>query len=88
MSYSDDPASPATPFSGDETGEIFQAPDLVLDSPTTSERLVETQSGFLVVVKQQEDKQALSVKRQLGTPPTSSTRSSPNTPAWTKTWRW
>ncbi len=72
MSYSDDPASPATPFSGDETGEIFQAPDLVLDSPTTSERFVETQSGFLVVVKQQEDKQALSVKRQLGTPPTSS----------------
>jgi len=72
MSFSDDPSSPAAPFSGDETGAIFDAPDLVLDSPTTSERVVETQSGFLVVVKRQEDRQALSVKRRLGTPPTSS----------------
>ncbi len=72
MSFADDHASPQAPFSGDETGKIFDTPDLVLQSPTTSERVVDTQSGFVVVVKQLEKRLALSVKRQLGTPPTSS----------------
>jgi len=72
MSYSDDHASPAAPFSGDNTGEIFDAPDMVLQSPTTNERVVDTQSGFLVVVKRLEDRLALLVRRRIGTPPSSS----------------
>ncbi len=72
MTFSDDQSSPIAPFSGDETGSALAAPDLVLQSPTTTERVVETQSGFLVVVRQCEERQALSVKRRLGTPPTSS----------------
>lgn len=72
MTFPDDHSSPAAPFSGDETGEIFDTPDLVLQSPTTTERVVETQSGFLVVVRRSEERQALSVKRRLGTPPASS----------------
>lgn len=71
MSFSDDHASPAAPFSGDETGDIFNAPDLVLSSPTTAERIVDTQSGFLVVVRRLEGRQALMVRRRLGTPPSS-----------------
>jgi hypothetical protein len=74
-----DHPSPAAPFSGDETGAIFDAPDLVLQSPTTTERVVETQSGFLVVVRRTEElRQALSVKRRLGTPPTSSVLLTPD----------
>lgn len=69
MTFSDDHTTPSAPFSGDETGSIFDAPDMVLQSPTTSERFVETQSGFLVVIRRLEERQALSVKRRLGTPP-------------------
>ena len=72
MSLQDDHASPAAPFYGDSTGEIFDTPDLVLQSPTTTDRVVDTQSGFLVVVKQLGSRSALSVKRRLGTPPVSS----------------
>lgn len=72
MGLADDHASPTTPFSGDETGEIFDAPDVVLQSPTTTERVVDTQSGFLVVVRRLGVRSAISVKRRLGTPPVSS----------------
>jgi hypothetical protein len=72
LSFSDDHASPAAPFFGDETGEIFETPDVVFHSPTTTERVVDTQSGFLVVIKRIDSRLALSVKRRLGTPPVSS----------------
>src|SRR5262249_40371760 len=72
MSFSDDHASPAAPFSGDNTGDIFNAPDMVLNSPTTVERVVDTQSGFLVVVRRLDERHALMVRRRLGTPPSSS----------------
>lgn len=71
MSFSDDPASPAAPFSGDTTGQIFDLPDMVTTSPTTNERIVDTQSGYLVVVKRLSDRLTLSVKRRVGTPPSS-----------------
>ncbi|CAN5437902.1 hypothetical protein BH10CYA1_BH10CYA1_37550 [soil metagenome] len=69
MTFSDDYAST---FSGDETGDIFDAPDVVRQSPTTTERVVDTQSGFLVVIKRVDTRFSLSVKRRLGTPPVSS----------------
>ena len=78
MSFSDDPASPAAPFSGDSTGQIFDQPDMVSTSPTTTERIVDTQSGFLVVVKRAGDRLALSIKRRVGTPPSSSITLSPD----------
>lgn len=73
MTYSDESASSLTPFSGDPTGDIFATQDMVARSPLTSTRVVETQSGFLIVVKDVPDKErlSLSVKRQIGTPPTS-----------------
>ncbi len=69
MGFSDDYAST---FSGDDTGDIFDAPDVVRQSPTTTERVVDTQSGFLVVIKRVDSRLSLSVKRRLGTPPVSS----------------
>ncbi|MBX9725245.1 MAG: hypothetical protein K2X81_27825, partial [Candidatus Obscuribacterales bacterium] len=78
MSFSDDPSSPAAPFSGDNSGQIFDMPDMVAESPTTTERVLDTQSGFLVVVKRLGDKLALSVKRQIGTPPSSSIALTPD----------
>lgn len=72
LSYSDDQISSAKPFSGDETGTIFNTPDVVLQSPTTSERIVDTQSGFLVVIKHLSSRLTLSVRRRIGTPPSSS----------------
>ena len=71
MNYSDDHLSPAASFSGDETGQIFDTPDVVRQSPTTNERVVDTQSGFLVVVKRVESRITISVKRRIGTPPAS-----------------
>ena len=73
MSYTDD-ASPAPPFgSGSETGDIFAGSDLISGSPTTSERVVDTQSGYLIVLKKSKGgRLALSVKRRLGTTPGSS----------------
>lgn len=69
MAFSDDYAST---FSNDESGDIFDAPDVVRQSPTTTERVVDTQSGFLVVVKRIDSRFSLSVKRRIGTPPASS----------------
>jgi len=71
VSFSED-RSPTAPFIGDETGGIFDSPDLVSQSPTTTERVVDTQSGFLVVIKKIDTRLALSVKRRIGTPPVSS----------------
>ncbi len=72
MTYSDDYVSPtSSPFAGDEDGDIFDTPDLVWDSPETTERVVDTQSGFLVVIRRIDDRLSLSVKRRLGTPPVS-----------------
>jgi hypothetical protein len=79
MTFPDDQASPAAPFSGDGSGEIFDAPDLVFQSPTTSERIVDTQSGYLVVIKAvDQGRQSLSVKRRIGTPPSSSVLLTPD----------
>src|SRR5437868_3689697 len=73
MNYSDDSSPPSSPFFSNGSGGIFDAPDIVWQSPTTHERVVDTQSGFLVVVKRAESERfSLSVKRRLGTPPTSS----------------
>jgi hypothetical protein len=72
LSYSDDYASPAQPFSGDETGQIFDAPDVIPQPWTSTERVVDTQSGFLVVVRHLPSSIVLSARRRLGTPPTSS----------------
>ena len=58
MSFSEDPASPAAPLSGDSS--IFDHPDILLQAPTTNERVVDTQSGFLVVIKRIGERVALS----------------------------
>jgi hypothetical protein len=71
VSYSDDSLTPAAPFSGDDTGQFGETPDIVRESPTTNERVVDTQSGFLVIVRRMNNRIALSVKRRIGTPPTS-----------------
>lgn len=76
MTFSDDPSSPAAPFSGD--GSVFDLPDVLLQSPTTTERIVDTQSGFLVVVKRLGDRLGISFKRRVGTPPTSQVLLSPD----------
>ncbi len=78
MSYSDDYASPSAPFSGDETGAIFDHPDVFSQSPTTNERVVDTQSGFLVIVRRVDTRVTLSVKRRVGTPPTSTIALTPD----------
>lgn len=67
MTYSED--YPA--FAGDQTGQLLAEPDLVALSPVTSARVVETQSGYLVVLKKVDDRISLSVKRRIGTPPSS-----------------
>jgi hypothetical protein len=69
--FYDDQSLPAKGFSGDESDDIFGDPDVVNSSPTTSERIVDTQSGYLVVVKKDGSRAALSVKRRVGTPPSS-----------------
>ena len=73
MTYqSDDQTSSKTPFAGDQSGDIFSEPsNLVAQSPLTTVRTVETQSGFLVVLKDVDDRTSLSVKRKIGTPPQS-----------------
>jgi hypothetical protein len=71
LNHSDDYPTPAASFTGDETGAVFDAPDVVRQSPTTNERVVDTQSGYLVVIKRAEAKIAISLKRRIGTPPSS-----------------
>jgi hypothetical protein len=67
VTYSED--YPA--FAGDQTGQLLAEPDMVALSPVTSARVVETQSGYLVVLKKVDDRLSLSVKRRIGTPPSS-----------------
>jgi hypothetical protein len=69
MTFSEDPATPAAPFSGD--GSIFDQPDVLMSLPTTNERVVDTQSGFLLVIRRMGERLALSCKRRVGTPPSS-----------------
>lgn len=71
MTHFDDPTTPAAPapFTGDQSGLDY--PDYMLQSPTTTERFVDTQSGFLLVVKRMGERLALSCKRRVGTPPSS-----------------
>ncbi len=76
MTYSSDDYTSSSqsqaPFAGDQTGDIFQSEDnVVAQSPVTTVRMVETQSGFLVVLKDVEERVSLSVKRKIGTPPAS-----------------
>lgn len=73
--HPDDSKSPAA-FSGDS--DVFDLPDAFLQSPTTTERVVDTQSGFLVVIKRQNERVSISVKRRLGTPPSSSVLLTPD----------
>jgi len=73
MKYPDDTTRPKTPFYGDQTGEIFTVPEK--STPFVeehTERSFETQSGYVVLVKHLGSRLALSFKRQIGTPPTSS----------------
>lgn len=67
MTYSDD----YPPFTGDQTGQLLAEPDMVALSPVTSARVVETQSGYQVVIKKADERLSLSVKRRIGTPPSS-----------------
>lgn len=76
MTYSSDDytssSSSQAPFAGDQTGDIFQSEEnVVAQSPVTTVRMVETQSGFLVVLKDVDERVSLSVKRKIGTPPAS-----------------
>lgn len=71
MTYSDDHAPSTSSFSGDQTGDIFGTPDTVPQSPVAAARVVDTQSGYMVVIKKKEERLALSVKRRIGTPPAS-----------------
>lgn len=73
MKYPDDTTQPRSPFYGDQTGEIFTLPEESAPfAEEHSERSFETQSGYIVLVKQLGGRLALSFKRQIGTPPTSS----------------
>jgi hypothetical protein len=69
MNFSEDSATPAAPFTGD--GSVFDQPDVVFNLPTTSERVVDTQSGFLLVIRRLGDRLAMTCKRRVGTPPSS-----------------
>jgi|GEM_PF-1056742 hypothetical protein len=71
VTYSDDYASSTSSFSGDQTGDIFGTPDTVPQSPVAAARVVDTQSGYMVVIKKKDERLALSVKRRIGTPPAS-----------------
>lgn len=72
MSSSGDYSSYDTEFSGDETGQIFDAPNAAPAPADASQRTVDTQSGFIVNVKNIDGRVTLLVKRRVGTPPASS----------------
>jgi hypothetical protein len=76
LSFSDGHDSAAAPFYGDDGA--FEQTDVLLQSPITSERVVDTQSGFLVVVKRLGERLALTCKRRVGTPPSSSILMTPD----------
>jgi len=75
VTYSDDDYPP---FTGDQTGQLLAEPDIVALSPVTSARVVETQSGYLVVLKKVDERLSLSVKRRIGTPPSSQVMLTPD----------
>ena len=56
-------------FSGDDSGQIFEVSDVIPNRYSITERIVDTQSGFIVNLKNIDGRIALSVKRRLGTPP-------------------
>src|ERR1700728_4549269 len=73
MKYPDDTTQPRNQFYGDQTGEIFTLTEKSAEfAAEHTESSFETQSGYLVLVKQLGSRLALSFKRQIGTPPTSS----------------
>ena len=71
MQHPDDHLSHPQSFSGDTSGDVFSESELLADSPMTSARILETQSGYMVVIKEDGGRLSLSVKRRVGTPPTS-----------------
>ena len=72
MKQPDDYRQPEAPFHGDETARDFLVPTGDPSRRQAVERSFETQSGYLVLIKQLGSRYALSFKRQIGTPPTSS----------------
>ena len=73
MKQPDDHRQPEAPFHGNETGgSAFSTEHEPLNRRQAVERSFETQSGYLVLIKQLGSRYALSFKRQIGTPPTSS----------------
>jgi hypothetical protein len=68
MTFADDSPAPAAPLSGDAS--LFDV-DLAAPAKTTNERVVDTQSGFLFVIKHIGERLSLTCKRRVGTPPTS-----------------
>lgn len=75
MTFPEDSTAPAA-FTGDS--DVFDLPDAFLQTPITTERVVDTQSGFLVVIKRLNERVSISVKRRLGTPPSSSVLLTPD----------
>ena len=68
----DDYRQPEAPFHDDETAEKLIDSQESFPTHQAVERSFETQSGYLVLIKQLGSRYALSFKRQIGTPPTSS----------------
>lgn len=68
MTFFEDSPTPAAPLSGDAS--LFDN-DLASQVNTTDERLVDTQSGFMFVIKHAGERLSLTCKRRVGTPPTS-----------------
>jgi len=68
----DDYRQPEASFHGNETAGIFLDQQENYPKRQAVERSFETQSGYLVLIKQLGSRYALSFKRQIGTPPTSS----------------
>jgi len=66
----DDYRQPDARFRDDETAGTFS--EEIHSRRQTVERSFETQSGYLVLIKQLGSRYALSFKRQIGTPPSSS----------------
>src|SRR5579864_4738829 len=73
MKRSDDYRQPDANFpSGDTRGDLLSVHLDTLSRNQAVERSFETQSGYMVLIKQLGSRYALSFKRQIGTPPTSS----------------
>ena len=72
MKQPDDYRQPDAAFRDDETAQAFADQQESHTRRQTVERSFETQSGYLVLIKQLGSRYALSFKRQIGTPPTSS----------------